>query len=282
MGYINPPPTALGASFSRTTNAFIPAAYKPSRTYACALLLHSYGMNGLDIRTRLLLTQGHDFDDGAIFIAPDGLSDGTSTRWNHWTTGAGTDFDYLSSIVNEAKGRFNIGPVYGIGYSNGGFMIIQLSIQYPTLFHAMATFSCAAGDNDPTTPTGVPIPHVHFHGDADATVIYGGSGTASLPGTLNGHGGVGSTGYTSAINTVAKTAARNGLGGTLGSAGTAFDYITTGTGTNETTARVYSGTTNQNAVELWVGAGAAHAINLQTYRGGNPLWTWLTANHRTP
>lgn len=289
MAYYTPPSLVVGASFGRSTNLIIPNDWRPTRSYPLYMVLHPYGGLPASILTSFGLDRGHNFDDGRIIFAPTGLLDSFSTRhWKYWVTGAGTDFDFLASCIAETKARFNISYVVAWGYSNGGFMSIQLHLQNPGLFHALVTFAAAGGTNDSTSQAAVPTPHLHVIGTTDATVLPAGdANAATLPGDLAGHGGVGSTGYVSDVNTVAAAASRNGLGGSLGAAGAAFDLSTGGTPSGagaETTAQAYSGTTSQNAVELWSEAANGHSgvATLSQFRGSYPVDQWVTVNHRTP
>jgi len=282
MPYYTLPSTTVGAAFGRSTTLKVPNAFDPRKTYPLLVLLHNYGSTGAGLQTRLGLAGAPQMDDGVIIFAPNAtLTDGgANTYWNYWNTAAG-DFQFINDTVAEIKANWPVSWVAGLGYSNGGFMTIQLAIQYPSLFHAMFTHAAAAGVNDPVTPAAYTIPHFHYHGSIDATVLPAGDATgATLPGSLSGHGGVGSVGYTSTTVTVSQSNARNGGAGSLGAAGAAFDYVTD-VGGSETTAQAYSGTTSQSAVELWTGTGANHGMTIASQKGGLIL-SKLRANHRTP
>jgi len=282
------PSLTVGASFGRSKNVIPPNDWRPTRSYPLIMALHPYGGQGTSVLTSFGFDRGHNFDDGCIIFAPDGVLDGASRHWRYWDTSTGLDFDYLTSCVAEIEGRFNISWKGVAGYSNGAFMAQQLVIQYPTLFHTLVMFAGAGGVNDTTSQQSVPTPALYVIGDADATVLPAGDpAAATLPGALAGHGGVGSTGYKSAGDTVTGAALRNGVSGSLGSAGTAFDLSTGGTPSGagaECTAQIYSNTTNQTAVELWTEAAAGHSsvATLASFRGSYPVFKWMMDNHRTP
>lgn len=280
MSYYTLPSTTCGASFGRSTTLKVPGHWNGADSYPLKISLHPYASSGGPGAVNLQIDQVMNFDDGAFLLTPDGVhTDGASKYWNYWTA-TGDDIDYIAGLITEVKGRFNVSWVALVGYSNGGFLAIQTAIAHPDLVNAVFTLAAAAGTNDPTAPAAYTIPHAHWHGDADATVLPAGDVNASsLPGSLAGHGGVGSTGYLATTGTVANSNSRNGGSGSLGSAGASFDFTTTAG--NETSARAYSGTTSQTAVELWTGAGAGHSIAIAS-RQGTQMFTWLRSNHRAP
>ncbi len=286
--YYTPPSTTVGASFSRSSDVRIPNDWRPDRSYPLIIFLHPYGSTGSSFANNLVASRTQNFDDGTIVFVPDGVLDGASRHWRYWDLSAGTDFDYLAACIAEIRARFNISWVAIVGYSNGGFMALQFAQQHPSLVHALLVMAAAGGTNDPTTP-GLTIPLHLIIGDTDATVPPAGDATASaLPGALNGHGGVGSPGFVSATATITAQAARNGVTGSLGSAGTAFDLITGGTPSGagaEATSQIYSGTTSQSALRLTTLAGTTHGpiVNWSGFRFSDAAaFTWLVNNHRSP
>ena len=281
MTYYTTPSLTVGASFGRSVDLILPNAWNPNRSYPLCLMLHSYGATGNDIHTRTLYGEAPQIDDGCIVLAPTtSNNDAGVGYWKYWATGGVDDFDYLSSIVAEARARFSVSSVWGIGYSNGGFMTIQMSLQYPTLYDAMVTIACAGGTNDSTAVAVKAIAHWHCHGDADTTVLPAGdAAAATLPGSLAGHGGIGSAGYVSTATTVAQFAARNGNVSSLGAPGTAFDLWTAGTpaGTGaESAEESYTGTPTVSRV---LAAAANHTLTVSsasaTSKGGTRIFSWL-------
>lgn len=282
MTYYTTPSLVLGASFGRSFNAILPNHWRPDRSYPLCLMLHSYGATGADIHTRVLYGVSPQMDDGCIVLAPTATNTdgGANLYWKYWATGGTDDFDFLSSVVAEARARFSVSSVWGIGYSNGGFMTIQMSLQYPTLYDAMVTIACAGGTNDSTATAVKAIARWHLHGDADTLVLPGGDvAAATLPGSLAGHGGIGSTGYVDTATTVAQAAARNGNVSALGAPGAAFDLWTTGTPTGtgaESAEESYTGTPNVSRV---LATAATHGLTVSsvsaTSKGGTRIFSWL-------
>ena len=71
--------------------------------------------------------------------------------------------------------------IYSLGMSNGGFMSMRLGCQKSSLFAAVASVTGVLGNDSPGTDDfscdlasteGRPIPFLHIHGTADATVPY--------------------------------------------------------------------------------------------------------------
>lgn len=271
------PSLVVGSSFGRPTTLLTSDSFDPSVARPLILLLHAYGETTASVMNRLGLTGAPFFDDGCLMLVPDAVnSNGGTLYFNFWDT-SNQDFAFLPSIVAEVKSRFSVSKVWGIGYSNGGFMTIQLDCQNPTLFDAMFTFDCAAGVNDPTTPTGHPTAHFHSHVATDEIVNYNGDPAGGLPSPFTGHGGVGSTGYTSAVNTVTATALRNGVTGSLGAAGTAFDWQTTAG--NETSEQVYSNT-SAHPISLFTQSSGVHGFSMQNVSATSPGGTLIFSRLR--
>lgn len=281
------PSATLGASFGRSFNALVPNDWRPDRSYPLLLSLHSYGSTGAATLANFGLNRAHNFDDGTIVLAPDaGTGSGATRAWKYWDTAAVDEFTFLSSVIAEAQARFSISRVHGVGYSNGGFMLSQLAQFFPTLFSSIAIFAAADGTNDSTAPLATPLPILYVYSDLDATVLPAGDpAAATLPGILNGHGGIGSAGYVSKDTMPQNWATRNGLAGSLGAEGTAFDLVTTGTPTGagaETYPAVWDNSTATSRVEVWREDDPGHsgAATLSAGRGSYPLYQWLMTYHR--
>lgn len=282
MSYWTIPSLTVGASFGRSVDVTLPAGWRPDRSYPLVLLLHSYGATGADIKTRTVFAEAHRMDDGAITLAPNAVNTdgGGNIFWKYWATGGTDDFAFLSAIVAEVQARFSVSHVWCLGYSNGGFMAIQLSLAYPDMIDAMVTIACAGGVNDSTAVASKAIAHWHCHGTLDTLVLPAGDPlAATLPGSLAGHGGVGSTGYVDTATTLAQFAARNGNVSALGAPGTAFDLWTTGTPTGtgaESAEERYTGTPILSRV---LATGAAHGLTVSsvsaTSKGGSRFFSWL-------
>lgn len=258
--------------------------YTGRQRYGFILCAHSYGQTGGDIKTRFNLSRIHSGGKGYWILAPDGLPSGGDgqNRFNYWDPTA-NDFARFKAFADALITRLDPLYVAWLGYSNGGLFGIQFALQYVGYLGAAVTIAAAGGDRDPTSVASTPTPWLHIHGTSDTLVLPAGDPTAALTGTLAGHGGADygsgqSTGYTSVTTTVANLAARNGLSGSLGAAGAAFDLVGTPAG-NEATARVWDGSQARvNKVEYWELASATHAL---TASANNELiLQWIDDNAR--
>lgn len=281
-------PTGYGSrGAAATTTLRRPANWNLTDEKPLYVCLHTNGSTGGAFLIGQGLDRAHNFDDGCYVLAPNGVPiGGGAAGWDYFTTPtAFDDFHFILDCIAWVTARYPISYIVFVGGSNGGFMAIQMAQVFPTLMHSLCLVGCAGGVNDSVAVAPVPIPTLLVYGDADTVVVPGGEDPAAhLPAGINGHGGIGSTGFVSAVATVGQAASRNGLGGSLGAAGAAFDYVSP-IGTLEATAQLYSGTTTQNHVELWKCAAIGHAgmFNVSANRrGSSPFFTWSRVNHRTP
>jgi poly(3-hydroxybutyrate) depolymerase len=283
MAYYTRPSTTLGSGAGRSTTLLVPNAYDPAKSYPLYVVLHNYDDPGGTILSRLQLEQGHNFDDGAFIICPDGEPDGASNaHFNYWTLGG--DFDYISDLIAEAVSlgwSIDATRIYGVGYSNGGFMIRQLVDNNPSLFTATVTICGGLSGTNDSNDAGIAVPGIHIHGDSDLTVLPAGdAAAATLPGSLAGHGGVGSTGYVSVANTIAAMKTRNGESGALESAGADINLVSADGGGAECVRQKVAGTSAATAIESWTLTTVDHAISLVDDTWLTYIHTWLETNHR--
>jgi polyhydroxybutyrate depolymerase len=238
--------------------------------------LHSYGASGADILPRFGLESGHNFDDGCLIVAPDGVNDGvTSNKWWDYRTPGDVAITWLKDAVDYFIGLWPIDTtrVYVVGYSNGAFMAHRLVELYPTRFTAIWTL---AGSR--LTSAAAPNPAISatvVHGDGDTTVLTAGDVTgATLPGSMGG------TSYKSHTATAADYDSAAGGDGTLNSNYGSIDLVTA-VGGAETTRRKYA-TANYTLslmVEKWTVEGGDHSFSLSARRG-ETLFVQLQTFHR--
>ncbi len=275
-------PSAILSAGVRPVTLIAPNGYDPlSFTYPIVLILHNYGSTGAEIIGRLALDEAHNMDNGCFVISPDGQFYGGNRYWDYWTPGG--DFTYLTGLITEAISlgwKVDATRIYGVGYSNGAFMVRQIADQNPSTLTATFTMGGGLSGTNDLNATGVAVPGVHWHGDTDTTVLTAGDATAAtLPGILSGHGGVGSSGYKSASATDADMATRNGVGGGLAANYGSINFVTADGAGAETTRRRYEASTNGTAVERWTGVGVDHTVSLAVNQG-QKVFEWLQRNHR--
>lgn len=162
----------------RPAEVLVPEAYDAERPWPLIVLLHGYGANGRVQAGYLRLFDRVD-NDGVLLAMPDGTVDGSGQR--HWQgracCGVGgepvDDVAYITGLVAEARMRWNIGPVFAMGHSNGGFMAHDLACLASDVFDGIVSLAGSAGAADAECP-GADVAVLNVHGDADETVLYDG------------------------------------------------------------------------------------------------------------
>ena len=171
--------TIMHDNIQREYFLYVPASYDGTTAVPLVFCLHGYGSNA---SMNMTYTNFRGIADtaGFIVIHPQGtLLQGTS-HWNvgGWTLGSTVDdVGFIVHLLDSISNAYNINPsrVYSTGMSNGGYMSFLLACQASDRFAAVASVT---GSMTPQTynacnPTH-PTPILQIHGDADATVPYGG------------------------------------------------------------------------------------------------------------
>jgi polyhydroxybutyrate depolymerase len=142
------------------------------------LVLHGFKSSPAEIEMYLKPRRLAD-KFGYVLLLPHGnLNQNGNYYWNAtkdccaYDSAAIDDSSYLLSLVKEAIDRYAIDPqrVYGIGFSNGGYMMYRLACEDKGLFKGMGIIA-GLSFKDPracTQPT--PRTIVHIHGTADEIV----------------------------------------------------------------------------------------------------------------
>jgi polyhydroxybutyrate depolymerase len=161
----------------RSYRLHVPASYDPTAPTPLVLNFHGYTSNAYQQEIYSGMSAKAD-SEGFIAVHPDGIS----SSWNGGTccgeasqTGV-DDVGFVDALLDELEGSFCIDTsrIYATGMSNGGFMSHRLGCDLSDRIAAIApvaghdvTQSCA-----PTRP----VPVMHFHGTADGTVPFSGTG----------------------------------------------------------------------------------------------------------
>ena len=129
--------------------------------------------------------------DGFALLLPNGmLNAGGSRSWNPtddlFTRNSGdtpqNDIAYLTELVAEAMRIGDFGPVYFLGYSNGGFMAYHIACKGLPGLRAVASLSGTSYVED-STCDGAPLVSVlHIHGAEDDVILYDGDRGEPDPG----------------------------------------------------------------------------------------------------
>ncbi len=115
-----------------------------------------------------------------LIVHPQGTLDGSNQPyWNAGLSPSGAkDLQFVSELIDTLKAHYNIdlNAVYSTGLSNGGFMSNYLACN---LSNKIAAIGSVAGTMftsfSPTCNPSRPVPVIHIHGTADATVPYNGA-----------------------------------------------------------------------------------------------------------
>lgn len=170
---------------------YVPASYNGSTAVPLLMCFHGYGSNN---STLMSYSNFNSVADTANFLVvyPQGTQFSGNAHWNvgGWTTGSTVDdVGFVDALLDSLVMDYNIDSdrVYSTGMSNGGYMSFLLACQ---LSDRIAAIASVTGSMTPQTFTACnpqhPIPVLQIHGDADATVPYGGdTWTESIPDVLN-------------------------------------------------------------------------------------------------
>ncbi|UYZ61589.1 extracellular catalytic domain type 1 short-chain-length polyhydroxyalkanoate depolymerase [Hymenobacter weizhouensis] len=166
---------------AREYRLYVPRAYTGSRAVPLLFNLHGYGSSNQE---QELYGDFRPIADTANFLVvhPNGTRDALGNR--HWNvflapgSGGPDDVSFLSALLDSLRLRYQIDPdrVYSTGMSNGGFMSYELACQLSNRVAAIAsvTGSMVQSRLAACAPPR-PVPVLHIHGTADATVPYTGN-----------------------------------------------------------------------------------------------------------
>ncbi len=141
---------------SRSYYLRVPADYDSSHPYRLVFGYHGLGGTGRDLDGNAfggyygLLTQA---GTTTIFVAPNGLSDGSDTGWPNPN---GRDVEFADTILAQVKADLCIDTsrVFSFGFSYGGAMSFALACARPDEFRGVAAFcgGMLSGCSGGTTP----------------------------------------------------------------------------------------------------------------------------------
>ncbi len=162
----------------RTYRLYIPAIYNSSTPVPLLLNLHGYSSNNIQ---QELYGNFKPVADTANFIIvhPNGTPDGSGNlNWNSFGASQVDDLGFLSDLIDTVAASYNIdiNCIYSTGMSNGGFMSYELACLLSNRIAAVAsvTGTMTWPKFQVCSPLH-PVPVMHIHGTADATVPYFGS-----------------------------------------------------------------------------------------------------------
>lgn len=163
---------------NRTYRLYVPANYASSNAVPLLLNLHGYGSNNVEQE------QYGDFRPiadtaGFLVLHPNGTPDNNGVNhWNTFGTSNVDDIGFLSALIDTISNHYNVDAsrIYSTGMSNGGFMSYGLACSLSNKIAAVASVTgTMTTANFMTCMPSHPIPVMHIHGTADATVPYNGN-----------------------------------------------------------------------------------------------------------
>ncbi|KXJ88966.1 Alpha/Beta hydrolase protein [Microdochium bolleyi] len=156
----------------------VPSGYDSSRGYKLIFGLHWLSGTMTDVATGQTVQRDvWDWyglrrlaNEGAIFIAPQGLNNG-------WANNGGEDITFIDTLVKNAQDKLCVetSQIFATGFSYGGAMSYSLACSRPNVFRAVAVLSggLLSGCNGGTSP----IAYLGIHGLRDNVLSIAGGRT---------------------------------------------------------------------------------------------------------
>ena len=193
----------------------------------------------------LLLPNGQPGPDGSRFWNPTDVHGGKSGL---------NDVAYLTELIAEAREVKDFGPVYVIGYSNGGFMAHHLGCKGVPGLRAVASLAGTSYVNDSNCAGAAPVSVLHIHGTADEVLRFEGDESARFL-TPSGEAAF----YVGAREIVTRWSERAGCAWPEDAEPYAtLDFDSYVPGAETRAYRVDSGCAEGVTIELWEGEGTGH------------------------
>jgi len=265
-----PRPTAPPLVVSRPYGLQVPTSYNSGTPAPLIVVLHGYSSSGRGQAQYFGLFDGSE-KHGYLLAYPDGTTDARGYRfWNatdaccNFYGSQVDDVAYLSAVIDDVEARYNVDPhrIFVVGHSNGGFMAHRLACEIGNRLAAVVSLAGATWKDPARCPAASPVNVLQVHGDADDTILYGGTPA-----------------YPSAHETVTTWAQKNGCTGSLQQTGARLDLDTQLTGA-ETQEQTFTGCPSNGAVSLWTIAGGGHVPSLGT-EWPEAVWVYISSHAKT-
>ena len=240
--------------------------------------MHGFGGDSYLHSTYLPLHEGVN-TDGFGLLLPNGTPGPDGSRfWNPTDVccvGGKSGLDdvaYLTELIADARQVKDFGPVYVIGYSNGGFMAHHMACKGLPGLRAVASLAGTSYVDDASCASAAPVSVLHIHGTADDVLRFDGDRSARVQ-TADGEAAF----YVGARDIVARWSRHAGCEWPENEEPYATldldEYVP---GAETRAFRQDSGCAEGVTVELWEGEGTGH---LPGYGAGfvDALLEWLLA-----
>lgn len=260
-------PAEIGPA-ERPAALVAPAAHDGVTPLPAVILLHGYGANGSGQDLYFQLSRAAR-TAGFYVVIPDGTPDAGGSRfWNAtpWCCDFGgvgvDDVAYLTALMDALEAVAPVSHFFFVGHSNGGFMSYRMACERSDRVSAIVSLAGSdfLGDDECAPDRAVSV--LQIHGDADATILYGGFAGR----------------YPPAADVVQRWAARAGCDTGAGEAGERLDLDNGLAGEDTDTLRYASGCAGAEA-ELWTIRFGAH-IPALTRAFSPTILEWLRAHAR--
>ncbi len=157
-----------------------PLLYRQDQPTPLVFVLHGYSGTAQGIESSTGFS-GISDREGFIAVYPNALPWTTGLQmwcgggaYYDWWDGQVDDVNFFETLIDVISTDYTIDPnrIYAFGHSNGGFMCHHLGARLPHRFAAIAPCAGLMALND--FVEGPPVSVIHFHGEDDAVVAYGG------------------------------------------------------------------------------------------------------------
>jgi len=167
-----------------------PFGADPTEPLPLVIALHGYGSNVWEHSQYLGLIRRINVDR-FLLLMPNGSRDEDGNRfWNATDyccdfDGSGVDdVEYLRSLLSEASGLVEIGPIYAVGHSNGGFMSYRLACESLPGVVGIVSLAGTTFADESHCQDASPVSILQIHGDDDNVTLYEGDEYPGSPETL--------------------------------------------------------------------------------------------------
>ena len=247
-----------------------PLKYVAGTPIPVVTVLHGYGGNSGSVDQYFGISRRRNRDHFAVI-----LSDGTRDRderqfWNatdfccdFWGEDP-DDAGYLNDLVEEATDYVAISGVYLIGLSNGAFMSYRMACESMPKLRGIVSLAGTSFHDAKRCEGARPLPILHIHGTADATILYNGGSRAG-----------GAVRYPGAKETVERWASRAGCDFEAGDTLESLDLVADLPGAETTPLRYRTGCNTGITVELWTIQDGSHVPAFDSNDIGDRLTSWL-------
>jgi polyhydroxybutyrate depolymerase len=176
----------------RSFRLLVPDSYTGDEPAPLLIGLHGYTSNSGQLSSYFNLAR-HVEERGYLLALPEGSTDRVGDQfWNATdaccdTYGSGKDDStYLSQLIDLVTQEYEVGAVFLIGHSNGGYMSHRMACEHADQITAIAALAGVLWSDPTRCEPSRPVSVLQIHGTADNLVRYDGgemfSTGASYPG----------------------------------------------------------------------------------------------------